>query len=451
MAFPTLAISPLTAPPTVTVNVPGSKSHTNRALICAALASGRSRLTGVLFAQDTLAMLESLQVLGLEMLIGEHACTVDVVGLGGIIPSGSHELNVRQSGTTGRFLLPMLTLGSGRYVLDGAEQLRARPFDELVQGLRDLGGRIEGESLPLVIEGSTLRGGVVEVSGTVSSQYLSGLLLSAPCAESETVIEITSDLVSKPYIDLTLATMASFGAVVDNDNYRRFVVANTGYKSADLAIEPDASAASYFFAAAAVTGGSVTVEGLGAGTIQGDLDFVDALEGMGAVVSRDSTSTTVTGPSQLRGIHIDMANISDTAQSLAVVAPFASEPTTVTGIGFIRKKETDRVAAVVQELSRLGIRATEDDDGFTIYPGQPQPGIVDTYDDHRMAMSFAVLGLVAPGVIIENPGCVSKTFPSFFSVLDQLRGDDNSERSGEVSASSNDSQNSGAGQSGVGQ
>ncbi len=429
-----LSMSPLLSPPDLTVAVPGSKSHTNRALICAALANGTSRLNGILLAEDTWAMLNALKELGIELVVDEANHQVEIQGCAGKLPPHARrvtddqenlKLNVRQSGTTGRFLLPMLTLGSGRFTLDGDAQLRARPFGELVSGLRSLGARIEGESLPLVVEGAGLRGATIQISGSVSSQFLSALLLSAPCAESEVVIEVTSPLVSKPYIDLTLATMESFGARVINDEYQRFVIENCGYGATNLAIEPDASAASYFFAAAAMTGGRITVEGLGTETIQGDLKFVKALEAMGATAFQDSNRTTVSAPidTGLVGIEIDMADISDTAQTLAVVAPFAATPTRITGIGFIRKKETDRIGAVVQELSRLGVRAIEEDDGLVIYPGLPGPGLVHTYHDHRMAMSFALLGLVVSGIRIDNPGCVAKTFPTFFEVLHQLQTD----------------------------
>ncbi len=416
----TRAIRPLDQPPHRTVIVPGSKSHTNRALVCAALAEGTSHLSGALFADDTEAMLGVLGGLGVDVVADAEATTVAIVGTAGDVPSAAGPLDSRQSGTTGRFVLPMLALGAGRNVLDGAEQLRARPFGELVDAIQTLGGRVEGERLPLMVHGGGLAGGTVQVSGAISSQFLSGLLLSAPCAESDVVIEITDELVSKPYIDLTITTMASFGVDVINDDYRRFVVPAIGYRAADVAIEPDASAASYFFAAAAITGGTIEVPGLGSNTVQGDLGFVRALEAMGATVTVGESSTIVTGPEELEGIDIDMADISDTAQTLAAVAPFATSPTRVDGVGFIRFKETDRIAAICNELSRLGVRAEQTDDGFTITPGDPSPGIVDTYDDHRMAMSFALLGLRAPGIVIADPGCVRKTFPTYFSVLDQL-------------------------------
>ena len=417
----TRLIQVLEQAPDAIVRVPGSKSHTNRALVCAALADGVSVLDGVLFADDTEAMMQLLVDMGLELAIDRDARRVAVTGVAGRLPAHDGVLDARQSGTTSRFVLPMLTLGQGRYELDGHEQMRARPFDDLIDALETLGARVEGTTLPLtVFGGQRLNGGTVQIPGSVSSQFLSGLLLSAPCASAPVHIEIVGELVSKPYVDLTLSTMADFGVEVQRDGYQSFEVPATGYRAADVRIEPDASAASYFFAAAAITGGTVRVEGLGTDTVQGDVHFVDALERMGAEVTRTNDAIDVRGTGTLRGIDIDMSDISDTAQSLAVVAPFADGPVRVTGIDFIRRKETDRIAAVVNEMQRLGIEATEDDDGFTIHPGAPSPGVVDTYDDHRMAMSFAILGLVVPGITIDNPSCVNKTFPDFFDVLEGL-------------------------------
>ncbi len=413
-------VRPLLRPPDVSVRVPGSKSHTNRALICAALARGTSRLDGALFADDTEAMVQALRQLGLEVTVDPDQATISVHGTSGVLPSGPLRLDVRQSGTTGRFILPMLALGAGSYVLDGHEQLRARPFEDLVAALSQLGVHTSGSTLPITVQGGSFRGGTVQVPGSVSSQFLSGLLLSAPCAEGQVVIEVVGDLVSQPYVELTLATMRSFGAQIDQEGLRRFVVHPTGYQAADVVIEPDASAASYFFGAAAITGGRVSVPGLGRRTVQGDLAFVDVLEAMGAQVDRGDDSTEVRGVGSLHGIEVDMADISDTAQTLAVVATFAESATRITGIGFIRRKETDRIGAVVRELSKLGIRADETPDGMTIHPGVPHPGVVATHDDHRMAMSFALLGLVHPGIEIADPGCVAKTFPRYFDALDQL-------------------------------
>ncbi len=339
-------IAVLDRPPNHTVTVPGSKSHTNRALICAALAAGTSTLDGALFANDTEAMMQLLDSIGIPIEVQESERRVVVTGVDGAVPSHAGVLDARQSGTTSRFVLPMLALGQGRYVLDGHAQMRARPFDDLISALTTLGVRVEGSTLPMTVFGNGgFTGGTVRMLGSVSSQFLSGLLLSAPYADAPVHIEIIGDLVSKPYVDLTLATMESFGVRVDRDGYRRFTVPNTGYQATDLVIEPDASAASYFFAAAAITGGTVRVEGLGAGTVQGDLRFVDVLEQMGAHVVRSADATEVRGTGTLHGVDADMADISDTAQSLAVVAPFAEGPVRVTGIGFIRKKETDRIAA----------------------------------------------------------------------------------------------------------
>lgn len=416
-----LLINPLEHRPQAVVQVPGSKSHSNRALLCAALARGESLLDGVLFADDTEAMIGTLQQLGIDLDVDRALARIRVTGCAGQLPPVDAPLDVRQSGTTGRFLLPALALGIGRYVLDGDEQLRRRPFSDLLSALRQLGVEVEGTQLPLAVLGGSFVGGEVEVAGSVSSQFLSGLLLSAPAAQSQVSISVAGDLVSKPYIELTLSTMRSFGATVDQVGYDRFIVATTGYEGSEVTVEPDASAASYFFAAAAITGGTVRVPALGTLTVQGDMAFVDVLERMGAVVTRSDDFTEVTGPGTLMGVDVDLADFSDTAQTLAIVATFASTPTTVTGIGFIRQKETDRIDAVVTELRRLGIDASEQTDGFVIRPGTPTAGIVDTRDDHRMAMSFALLGLCHPGIAIGNPQCVNKTFPTYFEVLEQLR------------------------------
>lgn len=426
-----LPVEPLAAAPDVSISVPGSKSHTNRALICAALAAGRSRLDGVLFADDTHAMMGALDRLGIEIDADPSTSKATVTGCDGVVPPGPAEIDVVQSGTTGRFLLAMLALGQGPYTVDGDPQLRARPVGPLLDALRHLGTSVVGETLPLRIEGPPMSGGHVVVQGDASSQFLSGLLMAAPLASvapaadggSATALTIEVDggeLVSRPYVELTVATMADFGVHVGLDG-NRFVVPSARYRAADLAIEPDASAATYFFAAAAITGGRVRIGGLGPDTVQGDLGFVGLLQQMGATVNQGPDWTEVIGPPSLRGIDVDMADMSDAAQTLAVVATFATTPTRVTGIGFIEFKETKRVTAVVTQLRRLGIEASIDDDGFTVNPGTPRPGTVETYDDHRMAMSFALLGLRNPGIAIADPGCVAKTFPNFFEVLDRLR------------------------------
>ncbi|MDQ2678216.1 MAG: 3-phosphoshikimate 1-carboxyvinyltransferase [Actinomycetota bacterium] len=408
------------------VQPPGSKSITNRALVCAALARGTSTLEGVLFADDTEAMIACLRELGVPMRVDTAAATVEVRGTRGEPPVEGALLDARLSGTTSRFVMPVAALGRATVVLDGAEPLRRRPMGDLLRALRGLGASITelGETgmLPVQIDADHLEGGRISVRGDVSSQFLSALLLSAPCMDEGLQVELETELVSRPYVDMTLRVMDAFGAHSTVGDRSQIAVLPTGYRSCErYSIEPDASAASYFFAAAAIRGGTVRVEGLGTASLQGDVAFVDALERMGARVRRSEHSIEVTGTGELRGIEADFADISDTAQTIAAVAVHATTPTRITGIGFIRGKETDRVAAVVTELQRCGIEATQDDDGFTVVPGTPRPAVVQTYDDHRMAMSFALLGLRHPGISIADPGCVAKTVPDYWTRLDALR------------------------------
>ena len=409
--------------------MPGSKSHTNRALVCAALAAGRSTLNGALFADDTEAMLAALTTLGLDVEASPDAAVVTVVGGVDRLRSGSVTVDARQSGTTGRFLLAALANGPGRYTIDGHPQLRARPFTPLAAALRQLGASVDGDALPIVVDGRDARPGPVAMSGSVSSQFLSALLLAAPAlggrsstgapSPAPTVVTLDDELVSKPYVELTIDTMRTFGVAVEAEGWRVFTVPRQPYRPVEVDIEPDASAASYFLAAAAITGGRVRIDGLGRQSVQGDVAFADALAAMGARVEVGERAIEVIG-GPLVGIDIDMADISDTAQTLAVVATFATSPTRVRGVDFIEKKEIPRVSAVIDELVALGIRAERSPGGFTVYPGRPRPGRVTTRDDHRMAMSFALLGLVHPGIEIDDPGCVAKTFPGYFDALGEL-------------------------------
>ncbi len=418
-----LAVEPLRGRLDATVVVPGSKSFTNRALVVAALAGGRSTLEGALLADDTTAMVRALVALGIPVRHHPETATIVVDGVSGLVPPGPAELDARLSGTTTRFLLPLLALGRGRYRLDGSPPLRARPMGLLVDALRTLGASVEEEDeadpghLPVTVVADGLEGGTVCIPGDVSSQFVSALLLSGPAMARGIRVEVEGHLVSRPYLDVTAATMAAFGVTIERAGTSTFAVAPGAYRAGRYRIEPDASAASYFFAAAALCGGRVRVPGLGRSSVQGDLAFVDVLEAMGARVRRDASGTEVEGVGELSGVDVDLGDCSDTAQTLAVVAPFASSPTRVRGIGFIRRKETDRIAAVVTELRRCGIRAEELDDGFVVHPGLPRPARIRTYDDHRMAMSFALLGLRAPGIEIADPGVVAKTFPAYFEAL----------------------------------
>jgi 3-phosphoshikimate 1-carboxyvinyltransferase len=423
-------IEPFEGPVHAVVRPPGSKSITNRALLAAALADGESRLDGILLADDTEAMAGCVAALGADLDVDRVARRAIVRGLGGRPRPGPADLDAGLSGTTSRFVLPVLALGVGPYRLDGGPPLRRRPMGPVLDAVRALGAEVAEEDvpghLPVTVRRSTppSAGPVphLRIGGDVSSQFTSGLLLAGPCLPGGLVVELVPPVVSQPYLDMTVSVMGDFGAVVHRPEEHRYEVGASGYQAGDHAIEPDASAASYFFAAAVVTGGTVRVEGLSATSRQGDVRFVDVLERMGAHVVREPDAVTVRAPSgPLRGVEADFSGISDTAQTLACVAVFAEGPTRVTGIGFIRAKETDRIAAVVTELRRCGIEAHEEPDGFVVVPGVPRPAEVQTYDDHRMAMSFALLALRAPGVTIADPGCVAKTFPDYFDVLESLR------------------------------
>ncbi|MBK6438379.1 MAG: 3-phosphoshikimate 1-carboxyvinyltransferase [Candidatus Microthrix sp.] len=417
-----LRLRRLTEPPDATVVLPGSKSLTNRALLCAGLAEGRSELTGVLFSDDTEAMLAALTGMGAQVEEDRPAHTVSITGIGGRLPAEPLIIDARQSGTTGRFLAPLIALAPGGGMLDGHEQLRTRPMSDQLEAMRSLGATLSAvdDRLPLSSTGGGMRGGAVTVSGATSSQFLSGLLLCAPLFGDGLQLEVADELVSRPYIDMTVDVMERFGAAVERDGYRRFGCAPGIYAAQRYAIEPDASAASYFFALAAMTRGRIRVEGLGRSAVQGDMAFLDVLEQMGAVVRQGDDWTEVVGR-DLRGVDVDLADFSDTAPTLAVVAAVADSPTRIRGIGFVRGKESDRIGAVITELERLGIASVEHDDGLTVHPGEVRSGVVSTYEDHRLAMAFGLLGLVADGVAIADPGCVAKTFPTYWDVLEGAR------------------------------
>ncbi len=420
-----LPIRPLAHPLAAIVTLPGSKSLTNRALVCAALAEGTSEIINALHAQDTEAMVDGLAAIGVDIAPQWESGRVVVQGSAGRPAADVALVDARLSGTTSRFLLPVAGLGAGLRRVDAANRMRERPMAEALSAVRTLGADVREVGapghLPVELTGGSLTGGVVRLRGDVSSQFLSGLLLAGPAMPKGLTVHLEGHLVSRPYVEMTVAVMEAFGVTVDQDD-RTWVVAPQPYLATQYVVEPDASAASYCFAAAALVGGSVTVEGLGTGSGQGDLAFVDLLEQMGAEVERGATSTTVTGRGELLGIATNMADVSDTAPTLAVVAAFAQGPTEVSGIGFIRGKETDRIRAVVTELQRLGVDAGEQPDGFTVRPGPVGPGTVQTYDDHRMAMAFALVGLRVAGIRIADPACVAKTFPRFWTMLDELSG-----------------------------
>jgi 3-phosphoshikimate 1-carboxyvinyltransferase len=420
-----IAIEPLDGPMHATVRPPGSKSLTNRALIVAALAEGSSVLTGTLESDDTRVMVESLGRLGLRLTHDPKSQTIDLIGCAGRLPAGSAELWLENSGTSLRFLTAAACLGRGTRRLDGNTRMRQRPIEPLCDALRALGcdARCEGAGgcPPVVVQAKGLAGGRAAIAADLSSQFLSALLMSAPCASAAVYLELQGAVVSEPYVAMTVRVMREFGVEVDSLAEGGYRVRPQTYRGRSFAIEPDASAASYFFAAAAITGGEVTVEGLSRDSLQGDVRFVEVLEKMGCAVSWGSASITVQG-GPLKGVDVDMNDISDTAQTLAAVAAFADGPTRIRNIAHVRHKETDRIRAMVTELHRLGIEAQEHDDGLTIRPpaGGPsriRPALIQTYDDHRMAMSFSLIGLRASGIKINDPVCVAKTYPKFFEDL----------------------------------
>jgi 3-phosphoshikimate 1-carboxyvinyltransferase len=428
--LPNLPITPIPHPLHATVRVPGSKSLTNRALAIAALANGTTTLTNALESDDSRRFIESIERLGFEVrkTITNNQLLITVLGLGGHIPATQASLYVGNAGTAARFLTALVCLGHGDYVIDGNDRMRERPIADLIDALTQLGVETYCPTgcPPVTVRAAGLRGGQAAVAGSVSSQFLSGLLLAAPGAQSPLELTVVGDLYSKPYVDMTIGIMADFGVTVEREGYERFVIAPQHYaaKPNGYAIESDASAASYFFAAPAICGGTVRAENTSRRSKQGDMGFLDVLAHMGCTVVEGDGWIEVTSPTvPLRGVEVDMRDIPDTAQTLAAVAPFASSPTTIRGIASARVKETDRVAAMCAELTRLGVTVEEYPDGLKIYPcNNIQPASIQTYDDHRMAMAFALVGLRAEGVVIENPDCVSKTFPNYFDVLETLRG-----------------------------
>ena len=419
----TREIVPVNRPVIGTIRPPGSKSLTNRALVVAALAEGTSRLTGVLDSRDTQVMIDSLRRLGIGVEHSPAECSVTVNGCSGKVPVVTADLWLENSGTSIRFLTAVCALGQGTFRLDGNTRMRERPIGDLLESLRQFGIAVTSElgtgCPPVVLTSEGLRGGTTTVNADVSSQFLSAILLASPCAKAPVEIRLAGEMVSEPYVEMTWKVMSQFGVHVERDEPGRYLIRPQSYRGRNYDIEPDASAASYFFAVAAITGGEVTVEGLTADALQGDVLFVHALKRMGCDVIWNANSITVRGRS-LRGIDIDMNSISDTAQTLACVAPFASGPTRIRNVAHMRHKETDRVSAVVTELQRLGLSVEEHPDGMTIHPGPLQSATVATYDDHRMAMSFSLLGLRVPGIVIADPGCTSKTYPHFFDDLDRL-------------------------------
>lgn len=407
-----VAVSPIDAK----IHIPGSKSITNRALLLAALAVGESFLENVLLSDDTLTFVLALRELGVAIEIDAFRHSIKVVGCSGRFPRSQATLYCKDAGTVARFLLAVCANQVGHYHFDGSPRLRERPFRDLIQVLRLQGAFVSSDTLPLIMRNQQrLHGGKIFVSSDVSSQFLSGLLMASPSFQANTVLE-AEKIVSKPYIDMTCAMMRDFGIEVDADADAVWRVKAGGeYQARTYRIESDFSSASYFAAAAAVTSGKMTLFNMNReSSLQGDSAFLDVLEKMGCQIVSEGKNTMIHGPVQLKGIEVDMCHMSDTMMTLAAIAPFADSPTRIFNIGNTRVKESDRIAAMANNLRNLNIRVDETVDALTIYPGTPSSGVIKTYQDHRIAMACSLIGLKVSGIVIDDEKCVNKTFPEFF-------------------------------------
>jgi 3-phosphoshikimate 1-carboxyvinyltransferase len=420
-----LEIIPLEKPPSATIRVPGSKSITNRALVLGALSESGCTLIAAQRSEDTEVMIGALRALGwnIEAAWERNRIRIEQGPASRIIRARHAGLFVANSGTSMRFLTALVCLGCGRYRLDGIARMRERPIEDLLTALRQLGVDARSEAgngcPPVVIETTGLMGGHVRIKGDVSSQFLSALLMAVPLAQGDTNIEIEGSIVSRPYVDMTVSMMRYFGARIEITNDGFLVAGKQRYRQGEYTIGADASAASYFYGAAAITCGTVCVD-VPSTPWQGDLRFVEELRYMGCKYSREDKGLVVHGR-PLHGIDVDMNDISDTVMTLAAVACFAEGPTTIRNVAHIRHKETDRLTALATELRRVGAEVDEYPDGLKITPRPLRGAEIETYNDHRMAMSMALIGLKVPGIVIKNPGCVAKTYPGFFADLEKLR------------------------------
>ncbi|PKF50553.1 3-phosphoshikimate 1-carboxyvinyltransferase [Enterovibrio nigricans] len=409
------------------VNLPGSKSVSNRALLLAAFATGTTRLTNLLDSDDIRHMLNALAKLGVNFRLSDDKTVCEVEGLGGAFnTSEALELFLGNAGTAMRPLAAALCLGKGEYVLTGEPRMKERPIGHLVDAMRGVGAQVtylENENYPpLRIIGKDIAGGSVDIDGSISSQFLTAFLMTAPLFSGDTDIRIKGDLVSKPYIDITLHIMAQFGVEVINDNYQTFhVKGNQTYASpGDFLVEGDASSASYFLAAAAIKGGEVKVTGIGKKSIQGDVQFADALAAMGADIEWGD-DYVIARRGELKAVDLDFNHIPDAAMTIATTALFAEGTTAIRNVYNWRVKETDRLSAMATELRKLGAEVEEGEDYITITPTDNlQHAAIDTYDDHRMAMCFSLVALSDTLVTINDPKCTSKTFPDYFDKLSAL-------------------------------
>jgi 3-phosphoshikimate 1-carboxyvinyltransferase len=424
---PEIEIAAAERPFDATISVPGSKSITNRALLLAAMADGSSVIDSVLLSEDTYSMTAALRTLGIDVAMDEANRITTVHGRGGIIPAASANLDIGGAGTAMRFLTGFLTLGHGRFRIDGNRRMRQRPVGALLKALRQLGVEVRDENNngcpPVVIETTSANfvGGQVAIDATLSSQFVSALLMPAPLWPDGLKLTVNGEA-AQPFIDMTLDLMKRWGIGTSREGNRIMVRGGQRYYATKFTVEPDATSASYFAAAAALVGGKVTIRGLTSDSVQGDLGFLQILESMGARVRWSGEGVDIIGSERLAGVDVAMNTMPDVVATLAAIAPFASSPTRIRKVGFIRHHESDRIHALATELGRLGAAVREFDDGLEILPSPLHRAVVETYNDHRIAMAFAVAGLKLGGVRIKNPGCVAKTYPEFFEHLTSLAG-----------------------------
>jgi 3-phosphoshikimate 1-carboxyvinyltransferase len=410
------------SPQTASVSVPGSKSLSHRYLVAAALSEGDSIIENCLISEDTLLTIKALRQMGVT--IKERGNQIQVQGKGGRFCSSTEPLYLGNSGTSLRFVCALAALGAGCYTVTGTKRMLERPIQDLLDGLGKIqvpAVSLHGNGCPPVrIQGGMTTGGVTELRCAKSSQYLSAMLLIAACTRKGIEIQVTQGPVSKPYVDMTLYVMRKFGVRVERIGYRRYLVPGRQvYKHGVHIVEPDCSQASYFWAAAAITGGDVKVEGTRLDMLQGDVAMLGLLESMGCQVSEEPDGIRVAG-SQLSAIEANMSDMPDMVPTIAMVAAFAKGKTRIKNVSHLKIKESNRIEAMVTELNKMGVIALATEDGLVVEGGRPRAAVIETYNDHRIAMSFAVAGLKVPGMDIENPGCVDKSFPTFWEVLEKL-------------------------------
>ncbi len=404
------------------VAVPGSKSYTHRMLIAAALADGVSAVKNALISEDTLLTMEALRQMGIPIAV--NGIDVGVEGTGGCLASCAAPIDLGNSGTSMRLLAGVAALGKGAYILTGNARMQKRPIQDLLDALQQM--NVQARSVngngcpPIEVNGAMINAKKVEINCQISSQYLSALLLMAPLTARGLDIEVVGGPVSKPYVDMTVALMESFGIALDRKGYQKFFIpGGQSYRAGRYAVEADCSQAAYFWSAAAISGTQIKVTGINSASLQGDAHFVDLLEQMGCGVSRESDGIAVSGGS-LKAIEADLADMPDQVPTLAVVAAFAQGTSVIKNVAHLKSKESDRLSATVTELNKMGIEASCTQNSLTIRGGRPQEAVVETYNDHRIAMSFAIAGLKVPGIRIRNESCVEKSFPTFWQVFEEL-------------------------------